>query len=271
MPSIVRVDNTLFIREGTHFIPTPLTRGPWSVESQHGGPPSALLVRAVENEASPHMALVRATVEILKPIPLAPLRIETKMLRPGKRVQLIRASLIADGTEYAHLTSVHIRQDPNIATPDPLHKAEDPPPPEEATESSELGIGFDQFGLDYERFDSHALEVRYLGRPGTEPGPSKAWVRLRVPLVDGEAPTPAQRVIAAADCGNGISWEIPIDRFLFVNPDLTVYLHRQQVGEWTLLDAVTDLGIGTGLAQSAIFDRQGPIGRSLQSLYVDHR
>jgi hypothetical protein len=135
-----------------------------------------------------------------------------------------------------------------------LHDVAPPPPPTE-------GTNVDAFHLGYESFGNDALEVRYLGRPANETGPSKGWTRLRVPLVAGEDPSPTQRVAVAADCG----------KHLFVNPDLTIYLHRPPLGEWVLIDSVTDLGPGVGLAQSALFDVDGPIGRSLRALYVDRR
>ncbi|MFX7878909.1 thioesterase family protein, partial [Acinetobacter baumannii] len=68
------------------------------------------------------------------------------------------------------------------------------------------------------------------------PGPAAAWFRFAVPLIDGW-PTPASaRAAAAADFGNGISWALPLDRFVFANADLTVSLHRQPQGEWVGVD-----------------------------------
>jgi hypothetical protein len=44
-----------------------------------------------------------------------------------------------------------------------------------------------------------------------------------------------------------------------------VYLHRPAVGEWVCLDASTTIGIpGVGLAQSRLWDAQGPIGRAAE-------
>jgi hypothetical protein len=58
-----------------------------------------------------------------------------------------------------------------------------------------------------------------------------------------------------------------------VNPDLTVHLFRLPVDEWVCLDAVTRInlepGAGSmGLAESALFDRRGRLGRACQSLVV---
>ena len=62
---------------------------------------------------------------------------------------------------------------------------------------------------------------------------------MRHPLVAGEEPTPLQRVLIAADSGNGISSTLDFRRYLFINVDLTVHLHRLPAGEWVCLDAVT--------------------------------
>ncbi len=102
-----------------------------------------------------------------------------------------------------------------------------------------------------------------------EVGPATAWFRLRVPVIAGEEPTPLQRLLVAADFPNGISSELDWNDWLFINPDLTVYIERDPVGEWVALQAQTRIIEGeTALAQATIFDVEGRIGHSLQSLYV---
>ena len=103
-------------------------------------------------------------------------------------------------------------------------------------------------------------------------GPAQDWMRLTVPLVAGRDTTPLERVLAVADFGNGISKLLPMDEVLFVNPDLSVFLHRLPVGEWVCLDAVTRLGPeGVALAESMLFDEEGAIGRAVQMLLVEGR
>ena len=102
-----------------------------------------------------------------------------------------------------------------------------------------------------------------------EPGPATAWFRLTVPVIAGEQPTPLQRMMAAADFPNGISSELSWSEWLFINPDLTVYIEREPRSEWVGLQAQTRIIEGeSALAQAVIFDTEGQIGRSLQSLYV---
>jgi hypothetical protein len=103
-------------------------------------------------------------------------------------------------------------------------------------------------------------------------GPCAAWFRLRHPLLEGETPSPAQRVAVAADSGNGISAALDFRRYVFVNSDLTINLLRPTRGEWICIDARTHLGpSGGGIAEARIFDREGLAGRSTQSLAVRRR
>jgi len=103
-------------------------------------------------------------------------------------------------------------------------------------------------------------------------GPAAGWLRFGGELVEGEAPTPLQRAVTAADFGNGLSGILDFNTHLYINPDLTVYLHRYPTGEWVGLDSVTWAHPhGVGLAESLLWDQEGPIGRSLQSLVVGKR
>ena len=103
-------------------------------------------------------------------------------------------------------------------------------------------------------------------------GPRAIWFRLNHPLVKGEAPSPYQRVAVAADSGNGISAVLDFGKYVFLNCDLTINLFRRPVGEWICLDARSLLGgNGCGMAESALYDEQGLIGRATQSLAVRPR
>ena len=98
------------------------------------------------------------------------------------------------------------------------------------------------------------------------------WFRLTVPVIAGETPSPLQRVAAVADFANGISMSGLRDRYTFINPDLTIVLHRSPAGEWVALDATSfpeDAGIG--VAESELHDERGRIGRALQTIILDRR
>src|SRR6185436_3410071 len=105
--------DSVFVLDGELVVPTVLARGPWTPEAQHGGAPAALLARAVERfEGGDAMVVVRVTVELLRPVPIAPLRVMTRLSRPGKKVQIVEASLVVaeGGTEVARASGLRIRR-----------------------------------------------------------------------------------------------------------------------------------------------------------------
>jgi hypothetical protein len=117
-----------------------------------------------------------------------------------------------------------------------------------------------------------AIEWRPARGHFTAPGPATVWGRMRYPLVAGEEPSPLERVLAIADSGNGISWELDLSRWHFINPELTVHLHREAAGEWICLDAQSTISPGgAGLATSVLSDLDGPVGVGAQALLVAPR
>ncbi|MCJ7438753.1 MAG: thioesterase family protein [Acidimicrobiia bacterium] len=255
----------IFDLDGDVVHPTPLARGPWSPNAMHGGPPAALLARVVErHDPGPATFVARLTIDLLRPVPLAPLTVVARTSRPGKKVQWVEASLLADGVEVARASALRLRTAPDLGLPLPPVPGPELPPP---SASPEFRI---QFGPDAPVGFWAAMDVRQAAGSWTEPGPGAVWFRLRVPVVAGETPTPLQRVTAAADFGNGVSAALARGEYLFINPDLSIHLHRYPAGEWIGLDATTAAEpVGVGLAVSRLHDEQGPIGMSLQSLLVD--
>jgi Thioesterase-like superfamily len=140
-----------------------------------------------------------------------------------------------------------------------------PPGPEAGEESPFFDTG--------QRVGYHtAMEYRFVSGAFVEPGPATVWMRMRHPLIAGEEPSPLQRVLVAADSGNGVSATLDWTRYVFVNVDLTVQLHRVAAGEWVCLDAITvPEPSGVGLADTALYDQRGPIGRATQTLLVGER
>ena len=263
--TVAGVALALYLPDGDLLVPTELTGGPWSAEAQHGGPVAAAVARAVEAVPAPvAMVTLRLTVELLRPVPLRPLRIETSVPRPGKRVQLVDATVTDGQTEVARARALRIRTAP-VPVP---HEAEQPDYGPEPAAGAPLSL---EGRLEHPSF-LQAMEFRFIRGSGDAPGPATAWARLRVPVVPGEEPSPLQRTAAAADFGNGISRVVDFTTHLFINADLTVALSRPPVGEWVGLDMVTRLSAdGYGQAESQVFDRYGPAGRAVQSLIVDLR
>lgn len=252
--------------DGERFVATSHTRGPWSVHHQHAGPPSALLARAVERAIAddPALQVVRVTVELMAPVPITTLDVSTTVLRAGQKVRRLDATLAAGGRRVARATGLVVRTEAVDVPPVALDPHEPPAPPEQGTPWS-----FPVFQADVGY--GTAVEARCV-RGGYLRNPTSVWIRSRVALVAGESPSPLQRVLIAADSGNGVAVVLDPTVFTFVNADLTVYLHRPPVDEWVCLEAVTaPEPSGVGLTRSRLFDRRGAIGWSLQALVVDRR
>jgi Acyl-CoA thioesterase C-terminal domain/Acyl-CoA thioesterase N-terminal domain len=251
--------------EGDRFLATELTRGPWDPGAQHAGPPAALLGYAIERlPDAERFGVGRLTFEILRSVPIAPVTVAARVVRPGRRVQMVEAELAVDGEVLMRARGWRLAL-ASVELP-PLPEPEPPPaPPQEAREA-------DFFPTGEEHGYHSAMEVRFLRGGFLEPGPAKVWLRMRQPLVAGEPVTPLQRVLVTADVGNGVSAALDFRRYLFINVDLTVHLERMPAGEWICVDAVTlARPHGVGTAESVLLDRDGRIGRGLQTLLVSER
>jgi hypothetical protein len=258
--------DAIFVRDGDLYVPTELARGPWSPDAQHGGAPAALLARLIEHFAGgASMFVARLTVELLRPVPISPLAPRVRFTRPGRKVQLVEASLSSGDVEVARCTGLRIRRT-DIALPPILPNYRQPPAPAGGISSQPPWAS-----VGYRAFHNAGVEHRFVAGSFDRPGPATDWIRLRVPLVEGEETSALCRVAAAADFGNGVSWVVHrSDGFSFINPDLSVYLHRYPAGEWVCLDAVTYVEPhAVGLAESRVFDERGPIGRAAQSLLIE--
>jgi hypothetical protein len=156
-----------------------------------------------------------------------------------------------------------LRTEPvSFEAPEP---SEPPPGPESGEPGQFFHTGYD---VGYHA----AMEYRFTEGAFMELGPATVWMRMAVPLLPGEEPTPLQRVLAAADSGNGVSAALDWSKYLFINVDLTVHLHRMPLGEWVCLDAVTLPEVnGVGMADTRLLDERGPIGRAAQTLLVAER
>lgn len=246
------------------YTSTEHTVGPWSPDSQHLGPPSALLTRELENLTNGvNGTLARVTVEILGPVPIAELTVRASIVRSGRAVELLTAELLAGGRPVVRANGWRLTTSDTAAVAggmgDPLRS------PEQAEPMFGRPEGWTPGYMD-------AMEWLTLRGSVAEPGPATMWVRQRVPLVDGERPTGLQRLMVVADSGNGASNRLDIRRWLFINTDLTVHVWRQPRGEWIGLDAETAIGPnGVGTATSVLHDTDGPVGRGAQALLVRPR
>jgi Acyl-CoA thioesterase C-terminal domain/Acyl-CoA thioesterase N-terminal domain len=256
------------------FVATGATAGPWYPDAQHGGPPSALAARALErHEPSDSMRLARVTVDILRPVPVGPLTLRTRTVRPGKRVALLetvmtagdqevlsargwRIATLADGPLVAHEGNGAARATAVSTAPPPIPPDARPP----------------EFPGGHLAGYLSQVEWRFVTGKFSEPGPCQVWARPLLPLLPDEDLSPMGRTLLLGDSGSGISMAVDPTAFIFINVDLTVILQRDPAGEWLLLDAVTTMGgSGTGLAETRFSDPAGVVGTGIQTLLVSPR
>jgi hypothetical protein len=278
---------SIFIAEGDLLVPTEHARGPWDPRALHGGAPAALITSAFERmEPGSELPFARLAFEFLRPVPMAPLKLTTRISRPGRRVQALEGELTADGVTVCRASALRI-----LATPQELPElalAQVHAARAEAVAGPEDGqhVHFTLDDIEHKSFAASAMEMRFLsGAPLTgelpeldttsehvPSGAAKVWMRLRYPLLPGEPLTPLARVAATTDFGNGVATVLPFEQYLFINADLTISLNRRPEGEWVALDARTLLHPGgIGWAESVVHDEQGPMGRSTQALVVQQR
>ncbi len=229
----------------------------------HAGPPTALLVRALERLV-PHQRLARITVEIMRPIPMSGFRVQAEVRRPGRSVTLSEAEIFDNDRVLARTYAMHLRR------LDSIEVATIPAAVPDFVDSVPAGFPIHQAKHD-EQWIGESFDVRYdpthsLGTGGR----TWMWLRSLVPILADEEGSGFQRICPLADSGNGISYNTYLDEIDFVNPDLTVALHREPEGEWFLSKAESHWqGDGTGVADAELFDRAGPVGRAVQSLLLN--
>ena len=213
--------------------------------------------------AVPEQRLTRITVDIIRPIPMSGFRVRGSIAKPGRLVSLTEAELYDDDTIFARAYGLHLRTVDHLE----VTTARVDAPDLSAAIPGPFPIHRSVHGLA-SFLDS--VECRYdPAGPVATGGPTTMWMRAKVPLVADESPSPFQRICPLADSVNGISYNNDIDEVRFVNPDLTISLYRDPVGEWFCAQAVSHwIATGVGLADAALFDGEGPVGRATQNLLL---
>lgn len=260
--------SSVFSRDGDWFVPTDLARGPWDPRAQHGGAPAALLAHVAQTTvADDSFFLARLTFELTRPVPIAPLKVNVASGR-GRNVRRLDLTIEHEGKPVSRATALFLRQ-VEMQAPEPQANMLTPTPGDCTEYFASPGLTTPP---DDDIFVGSAMEVRIARGSTLQPGPVASWLRLRVPVVDGAVTTPAMRAMAAADFGNGTSWVLSAEDYVFTNTDLTVYLHRAPAGEWIGLDSETiATPHGLGLATSTLYDECGRIGMAHQNLMMRER
>ncbi|MEG9224786.1 thioesterase family protein [Aeromicrobium sp. Sec7.5] len=249
------------------------TASPWGADLQHGGPIAGLLVRAMERlEPRERTRITRVCVDILGPLPVTDVRVGARILRPGRRVEQLAATLeakAADGSwrPAARATAWRLATQP---TGDVVRHASAPLPPR----ADDVG-GLSAFPIPDTWYPGGFVAAATWDaiHLGTEPGEaSTAWVNLAVALVAGEETSGLCQLIAIADAANGLGARLDAARFSFLNTDLTLQVHDEPVGPWFGMAAETSIGAdGVGMADAVLHGPDGPLGRVTQNLLVERR
>ncbi|MFJ5611818.1 thioesterase family protein [Streptomyces sp. NPDC093221] len=262
------------------FVATDATQGPWSPDLQHGGPPSALLVREFEalvaatardgdsdgdpdsdSEGHPDGHLAKIAMDFHGPVPVGPVRVRASVLKPGRRAQLLAGELSVDGRVVLSARAWWRRRSPGLV-PDVPVQAAPLPDPDDVVPADPLPGHLDHGWIA-------SMDYRYLAGFVTTPGPATVWVRPKFPLVAGETTSGTQRAVLVSDGASGFSAALDFRTHLFSNLDLVLSFLRPPVGPWVALDAVSALdGAGGGTTSTRLADTAGYHGFALQTLYV---
>ena len=247
-----------------HYQPTEATIGPWSPQLQHGGPPIALLTRALRTYAADEgLRLARLTVEFLGPVPLEICTVTVEVVRAGRRIELLTGRLSAGGKLLLLAHAWRLKAEPALLDPIP-HPFALPELPAAQPQRTFTGVEYFPY--------YHALEWRFSEGALDKLGPATVWTRPRIPLVDDEEIDGLDALVLMLDSANGVSAELNIHRWQFVPVDLTLGIYRHPVGQWFGMAARTTLADdGIGQSATTVFDGNGPLGQSLHTLFVRPR
>lgn len=255
----------VFSVEGDRATATPFAAGPWDPTMQHGGAPSALVARAAERfPAERPMRVARLTVDLLRPVPVGVLDIETEVIREGRKIQLLQVRLLAAGKECVRASVLKLRDEAQDLPP---HEGFRPltfeAPPEDAPRAPGFGPG--------QGFGS-GMSARIARGEWGKPGPAAVWFRADRPMIEGEETSSLMRAALTADFSNGVSSVLDFQQWTYINADLSVSFARDPVGSWILLDAETWVGnSGGALACARLADRDGYFGRAVQTVLIEKR
>jgi hypothetical protein len=248
---------------GGRFTATQATVGPWFPDAQHVGPPSALLTRAIEDCAPREgMQTARITVEVLGPVPLGEVQVDAEVERPGRTIEMLGARMSAGGRTVLRARAWRLAVG---STAEAAGGEAEALPGLPGPECWRRPDGWVAGYLD-------AVEWRWLHGGFGVLGGGQVWARPRIPLVDGEKLSALQRMLTVSDSANGVGARLDIERWLFLNTELTVHVHRPPAGEWVGVDAHTVIGpSGMGTVSANLYDLDGHTGRATQQLTVRPR
>lgn len=256
--------DTYFVRDGaTSFRAMPMVGGAWKTDEQHIAPALGLLAHTLEQNhwtrRSDVLLFVRASFGIVGTFPLSTAQVETRVVRPGRTVELVEASLRDDGRASVIARTWFLSR---------------------ADTTDMAGTGFPEMPprSDMSRWvpadvwPSAFIENVDSFKEGVNPGRARTWVRSRMRLLPDEPIRAASRLLALVDIVNGVAPRKDLRELGFPNVDITAYLFRAPESDWIDFGATVGFGsAGHGLSYSIIHDEHGRIGAVSQSLMLRRR
>lgn len=239
--------------DGEFIVPRIEAAGGWNSQLQSGHVLSPLLAHLVERVPSlTPMLTTRCFVDLARPIPMQPLRWRSDIVRQGKKLQIVRASLHAGEVEVCSLTALRARTAESPVGP--LRTYFQPDGAERHPDGAFYVTG-------------HELRVREAVYQGN--GRGTLWSRMQRDIIEGVPTTPFMHAMSLADFGSGAANRLTFDEWDFPNIDIVVMFLRPPEGEWLLLDAETETsGNGLGLVSGTLADTRGTFARSHQTLFI---
>ncbi len=256
-------------------VPTLLAQGPWDPTTLHGGPVAGILARAIEHVKVPYPARIgRLTIDLLKPVPMAPLHLEAEVVRAGRKIHVVDARLVHEGSLVSRASAVlvHSGNDLSAAVDTELNEvAAGSRPPDHNAPLSEtfMPSGFDDWtppGF------TNAMELRRVVGGTRQGTPAAAWIRLRKPLVEGEKISPVQQLATIGDFSSGLANYMDFGAYVSPNADLTFHIARYPEGEWIGLDCACVINAhGVGQASARMFDEHNFLGTGSATIVITPR
>jgi len=242
-----------FERDGDLLVPRDFTRSGWSPGALNGRYLAGLVAWGAERHGDPDLQPARLTVDMFRPGTMAPTRVDTRVVRDGRRIRVVDSSVVAGGVEICRGTTVFLRRshEPRGETWFPPEWSV--PDPDAIEPMDRRRPGQAEWGMPW--------ESRGITEWGQVTERRQVWVRETRPFVDGEDVSPFMRAALAADMANGQTNASPLG-LAYINADLTMTLARLPEGEWLGLDGRSRAAAdGVSAASVDLYDTKGRIGQ----------
>ena len=239
-----------FRADGDTLVPAPFATSPWG-QVLHGRLIGGLTARAAEQARAevPELTCSRLTIDMFRPVPLAPIRVTTRPVRAGRRIAVLDVTIEQDGVPVGQGRAVLLRrseQPGGTFRPAPAWDARTPPQlgPPRSPSTARWTAPWQSWPVG----DSDGAVADGL------------WIRDIHPLITGEQLTPVVRAAMAADLASPVS-NFSTRGLSFINADYTVYLGRDPQGEYVGIQPsghISEAGVAAG--HCVLHDLRGPVG-----------